>query len=637
MNLNHLSIKKKLILAMISAVLFSTALVGILSQQQARKVIETRLLESEIPATLLQIRNQIDKEVSLLQAAAQQLATNPLVIDSLTATLPQDNTQLVTLLNEIKQQYHLFDASIADRNTGNYWNQNGFLRQLNHQQDSWFYNFVRSGNAKMLNVFREANGDVKLFVNYQQLNGKGLAGLSKSLDEMVQFINQFKLEQTGFVYLVDDKGIVRIHNDNQLMGKASLTDLYGSKVANQLLKRGKIEIVDLDLAGQENLVASSYIPTMNWYVIAQLPKNEAFASLNHARNQILIWTAIIALGFTALAIWLASSITRPIARLAEMFKDLGEGEGDLRHRLDIQGNDEIAQLSQGFNGFISKIHNSVKEVAETGNALRHASQSVAEQAQTTLDNSQSQRDRTIQVVTAINEMGATVNEIAGNAAQAADATHLAETEAQSGQQVVGQARETISQLSHDVAQVSEVIESLAHNTQAIGSILDVIRGISEQTNLLALNAAIEAARAGEQGRGFAVVADEVRSLASRTAASTDEIQTMINRLQQEASNAVAAIEQSRLLSSNGVSASDEASSALISIAERITLIADMNTQVATATEEQSTVVNDINCNIEVINETTQRTATTAEDLAQASLELQQLSHRLEVMVGSFKL
>ncbi|EPA8654054.1 methyl-accepting chemotaxis protein [Photobacterium damselae] len=637
MNLNHLSIKKKLILAMISAVLFSTTLVGILSQQQARKVIETRLLESEIPATLLQIRNQIDKEVSLLQAAAQQLATNPLVIDSLTATLPQDNTQLVTLLNEIKQQYHLFDASIADRNTGNYWNQDGFLRQLNHQQDSWFYNFVRSGNAKMLNVFREVNGDVKLFVNYQQLNGKGLAGLSKSLDEMVQFINQFKLEQTGFVYLVDDKGIVRIHHDNQLMGKASLTDLYGSKVANQLLKRGKIEIADLDLAGQENLVASSYIPTMNWYVIAQLPKNEAFASLNHARNQILIWTVIIALGFTALAIWLASSITRPIARLAEMFKDLGEGEGDLRHRLDIQGNDEIAQLSQGFNGFISKIHNSVKEVAETGNALRHASQSVAEQAQTTLDNSQSQRDRTIQVVTAINEMGATVNEIAGNAAQAADATHLAETEAQSGQQVVGQARETISQLSHDVAQVSEVIESLAHNTQAIGSILDVIRGISEQTNLLALNAAIEAARAGEQGRGFAVVADEVRSLASRTAASTDEIQTMINRLQQEASNAVAAIEQSRLLSSNGVSASDEASSALISIAERITLIADMNTQVATATEEQSTVVNDINCNIEVINETTQRTATTAEDLAQASLELQQLSHRLEVMVGSFKL
>ncbi|QOQ68971.1 methyl-accepting chemotaxis protein [Photobacterium damselae] len=637
MNLNHLSIKKKLILAMISAVLFSTTLVGILSQQQARKVIETRLLESEIPATLLQIRNQIDKEVSLLQAAAQQLATNPLVIDSLTATLPQDNTQIVTLLNEIKQQYHLFDASIADRNTGNYWNQDGFLRQLNHRQDSWFYNFVRSGNAKMLNVFREANGDVKLFVNYQQLNGKGLAGLSKSLDEMVQFINQFKLEQTGFVYLVDDKGIVRIHHDNQLMGKASLTDLYGSKVANQLLKRGKIEIADLDLAGQENLVASSYIPTMNWYVIAQLPKNEAFASLNHARNQILIWTVIIALGFTALAIWLASSITHPIARLAEMFKDLGEGEGDLRHRLDIQGNDEIAQLSQGFNGFISKIHNSVKEVAETGNALRHASQSVAEQAQTTLDNSQSQRDRTIQVVTAINEMSATVNEIAGNAAQAADATHLAETEAQSGQQVVGQARETISQLSHDVAQVSEVIESLAHNTQAIGSILDVIRGISEQTNLLALNAAIEAARAGEQGRGFAVVADEVRSLASRTAASTDEIQTMINRLQQEASNAVAAIEQSRLLSSNGVSASDEASSALISIAERITLIADMNTQVATATEEQSTVVNDINCNIEVINETTQRTATTAEDLAQASLELQQLSHRLEVMVGSFKL
>ncbi|MCG7584728.1 methyl-accepting chemotaxis protein, partial [Photobacterium sp. OFAV2-7] len=456
-------------------------------------------------------------------------------------------------------------------------------------------------------------------------------------DEMVRFINQFKLEQTGYVYLTDASGMVRLHKDKSKMGGSDLNQLYGTKASRQLLNKDDFNVAEATINGSDTLIATSYIPSMEWYVVAELPKEEAFAGLNQARNQIMVWTAAIAAVFVLMAIWLGSNITRPIERLAAVFKDLGEGEGDLRHRIDIKGKDEIAQLSEGFNTFIGKIHYSVREVAETGNSLRSAAESVASQAQLTLDNSHTQRDRTIQVVTAINQMGATVNEIAGNAAQAADAAHNAESETQNGQAVVGKARDSISQLSNDVSNVSEVIESLANNTQAIGSILDVIRGISEQTNLLALNAAIEAARAGEQGRGFAVVADEVRSLASRTADSTDEIQTMINRLQEEASNAVNAIVQSRQLTSDGVSAADEASGALVSIADRITLISDMNTQVATATEEQSTVVNDINCNIEEINETTQRTADTATELAHSSQELRELSKRLDDMVGTFKL
>ncbi|UXI01662.1 methyl-accepting chemotaxis protein [Photobacterium sp. TY1-4] len=638
MKFNQLTIKKKLIMAMIFAVLASTALVGILSQQQARQVVEDRLLTSELPATLMQIRNHIDKEVSALQSAAQQLATNRMT-NALFATevTPQQEALLVGQLNDIKSQYQLLDASIADRQSGRYWNQNGFLRQLTQQQDSWFYNFTASGNAHMLNVFREANGEVKLFINYQQLNGRGLAGLSRSMDEMVDFINQFRLEQSGYVYLTDAAGMIQLHKDQQKMGQRDLRQEYSPTVAQQLLRKNDFNLAQARLAGQDRLLATIYIPSMDWYVVAELPKEEAFAGLNQARNQIMLLTLAVAAVFALLAIWLGTNITRPIEQLANVFKDLGEGEGDLRRRIEIEGKDEIAQLSSGFNSFISKIHHSVREVAETGIALRHASESVASQAQQTLDNSHSQRDRTIQVVTAINQMGATVSEIAGNAAQAAEAAHNADAETQSGQQVVAQARDNINQLARDVAQVSDVIGSLANNTQAIGSILDVIRGISEQTNLLALNAAIEAARAGEQGRGFAVVADEVRNLASRTAASTDEIQQMINRLQEEAGNAVNAMEQSRQLTSDGVSSADEASGALVSIAERITLISDMNTQVATATEEQSTVVNDINCNIEEINDTTQRTADTAAELATASQELQALSQRLDDMVGTFRL
>ena len=638
MKFNQFTIKQKLILAMILAVLASTALVGVISQTQARQVVENRLLESELPATLMQIRNNIDKEVSQLQSAARQLATNRFVTElyDQDRSLAQES-KLVELLNDIRTQYHLFDASVADRTTGDYWNQDGFLRRLNRQQDGWFFGFTASGNAKMLNVFREASGEVKLFVNYQQVNGKGMAGLSKSLDEMVSFINQFKLEQSGYVYLTDASGVVRLHKDNRKMGQSDLAKEYNPEIARQLLNKGNFNVAEFQVGGKETLIATSYIPSMEWYVVAEVPKEEAFAGLNQARQQIMLWTAAIAALFVLLAIWLGSSITRPIDRLAAVFKDLGEGEGDLRHRIEIESKDEIAQLSAGFNSFIGKIHYSVKEVAETGNSLRAAAESVAHQADITLANSHSQRDRTLQVVTAINQMGATVNEIAHNAAQAAEAAHGAETESQSGQAVVGQARDSINQLSGDVTKVSDVIGSLANNTQAIGSILDTIRGISEQTNLLALNAAIEAARAGEQGRGFAVVADEVRNLASRTSDSTDEIQAMINRLQEEASNAVNAMEQSRQLTSEGVSAADEASGALVSISDRITLISDMNTQVATATEEQSTVVNDINCNIEEINETTQRTADTAADLAQSSQALRKLSQRLDDMVGTFRL
>ncbi|MGC9460283.1 methyl-accepting chemotaxis protein, partial [Vibrio genomosp. F10] len=240
-------------------------------------------------------------------------------------------------------------------------------------------------------------------------------------------------------------------------------------------------------------------------------------------------------------------------------------------------------------------------------------------------------------VTAINEMGATINEIASNAATAAETANEASDNTRVGQTVVSKAKEVISRLADDVESTSQVVTQLATTTKDIGSILDVIRDISEQTNLLALNAAIEAARAGEQGRGFAVVADEVRNLASRTAASTEEIQKMINQLQNDAKDAVSAMEAGQAVTFEGVESTDEAVKVLLSISERIMDISDRNTQVATATEEQSTVVDTINQNIEEINTINEVTTGTAEELASASQELRQLSERLDNMVGRFKL
>ncbi|OIN14717.1 chemotaxis protein [Shewanella algae] len=631
-----LAIKQKILLTVTLAVLMSTILVGVLSQRSARKVVEQRMLDSELPSLMLQIRNKLDLEISTLMNGAEQLAHSQMLRHWLEQGRPEAELPLViSQLKDMTRQYHLAQASYADRETAAYYTQDGFLRILNQQQDSWFFNYRDSRQERMLNVFTEANGEVKLFINYQQPNGRGLVGLAKSLDDMVRLLNSFKIEQSGYVFLTDNQGKIQLHPDKSLTGKRSLQDLYPGNLS-KLLDKSDFQLLETKVNGTDMLVASSYIPSMDWYLVAQVPQGEIFALLQEAAYQILLWTVLIAAGFIFLAVIVAGSVSRPISKVAEMFRDIGEGEGDLRQRLPVEGEDEIAQLAKGFNSFISKIQDSVVEVAATSEQLGLSAKDVSAQAKQTMSDSQDQKDRTMMVVTAINEMGATVNEIAANAAQAAVTAKDADGESATGQQVVTRARNTINQLSQDVAQVGEVIESLATHTKSIGSILDVIRAISEQTNLLALNAAIEAARAGEAGRGFAVVADEVRNLASRTAASTDEVQVMIDKLQAEAARAVSAMELSRNRSHEGVQAVDEASQALSGISGQIAQISDMNIQVAAATEEQSTVVEDINRNVSEINEITQRTAQTAEAAAAASDALNNLAYRLDTLVARFK-
>ncbi|MGD8172890.1 methyl-accepting chemotaxis protein [Vibrio sp. TRT 21S02] len=634
--LNNLSIKQKVVIGITLAVLASTVIVGVMAQRQARSVLEHRLLNLDLPLILDQITQNIDSDVAQLLSAAQQLARNEFVRDAVAQTeAPESQQLLVKQLNNVKQQYQLNDASVANRETAYYWNQNGFLRQLNREQDGWFFGFTDSGQETMVSIFTEANGDVKMFANYQHLDGHTMSGVSKSMDDMVRLLTNFKIEQTGYVFLVDPDGKIKIHANRQLTDR-SLTGEFGTS-ATSLLNKGQVQLIQLESKGQDLFLGSAYIPSMDWFVIGVVPVNEAFAQLDATASQIMIITVVVAVIFVLMGVVLANSITRPIRMIAQRFTDLGKGDGDLAQRIEINGKDEIAQLSEGFNGFIEKIHDTMKEVASTSHSLQAAADGVSSKASTTHDNSQSQRDQTIQVVAAINQMGATISEIASNAATAAETANQASDNTQVGQNVVNQAKDAISRLATDIENTSKVVGQLASTTQDIGSILDVIRDISEQTNLLALNAAIEAARAGDQGRGFAVVADEVRKLASRTADSTEEIQKMINQLQSDARDAVTAMEAGKSVTNEGVSSSDEAVDVLVNISDRIHDISDRNTQVATATEEQSTVVHTINQNIEEINVINEATTSTAEELAEASLELKELSERLDRMVGSFKL
>ncbi len=632
-----LTLKQKILATVILAVALSCLLVGYFSQRSAQQLIENRMFEQELPNLTQRIGKEIEKDLTSVANAARQLANDRFVLDWVERGMPKEQESiLINQLKDMTSQYGLVTASFADRQSAAYYNQDGFLRILNHEQDNWFYGYTKSRQDLMLSIFRESNGEVKLFVNFQQLDGRGLAGLAKSLDSMVSMLANFRIGDSGFVFMTDGSGKVKLHPDAARIDRDNLTQLASGSSTN-LLNKQPFAATHAEVDGQPVILASSYIPLLDWYLVAQVPEAEIYAELDRARLHMVLVSLAIAVGMGLLGVLLAGSVSRPLNELARLFRELGSGDGDLTHRLKVDGRDELAQVATGFNNFVAKIHGSIEQVASNSRQLAATANEVAAKAQLTQHNCTAQRDRTVQVATAIHEMGATVSEIAGNASLAADVAKQANEQADAGAQVVAQARHGIVGLSGEIEQVAGVIESLASQTDSIGSILDTIRSISEQTNLLALNAAIEAARAGEQGRGFAVVADEVRNLASRSAASTAEIQGMINSLQEQSARAVSAMAQGRNQSLRVVTQADEANGALDQITGHITQISDMNIQVATATEEQSSVVGEINRNVEDINQLTMETADIAHQLTESSRSLQQLSGELDKLVGNFRL
>lgn len=330
-------------------------------------------------------------------------------------------------------------------------------------------------------------------------------------------------------------------------------------------------------------------------------------------------------------------VATPLARLLDRMEDISHGEGDLTLRLDNTGKDELGRLSAAFNAFLEKLHSTISQV--TGSTLKAtvAADQLAEVTNVTTKNVSEQHKATDQVAAAINEMTATVQEVAKNASEAAEAAGNADSSAEEGQRIVNESIESIQDLAGSIDEASEVIKTLEKQCANIGGVLDVIGSIAEQTNLLALNAAIEAARAGEQGRGFAVVADEVRTLAGRTQESTLEIQGMIERLQRGSSDAVRVMDIGRGKVEISVSRATGAGESLERITRAVASIAGMNLQIATAAEEQSSVTEDINRNIMRISEISDSSSEGSDVINAASVELAGLASTLEGQVRQFKI
>ena len=341
------------------------------------------------------------------------------------------------------------------------------------------------------------------------------------------------------------------------------------------------------------------------------------------------------LGSVGVMLYLHYAISAPIKRCAHFLTDIANG--DLTAMLPKGNQDEIGKVLLATRMIQSRLLAIFGRFGEACLTLSASSEQLASTSDHTLNSMYSQQGETSQVATAMQQMSATVREVAGNTEQAAREAQSALEATQNGQQVVQEARGVITQLAQEVERTGEVVANVATHSQQISTITDVISSIAEQTNLLALNAAIEAARAGEQGRGFAVVADEVRSLAGRTQQATGEIRTMIERLRGEVGHAVEVMQHSRKKADSAVEGIDLTEQALCQITDSVHRLSEMNNQIATAADEQSTVANEMSQNVENISGLAQTAREDAEQVAQSSKHLTELAGNLQKSANQFKL
>ena len=355
------------------------------------------------------------------------------------------------------------------------------------------------------------------------------------------------------------------------------------------------------------------------------------------RNILLAYAFILIVVVILLGYFIGKSIIVPTHEASNLMKDIAQGDGDLTRVLDHRAQDEISRLAHYFNEFTKKMRDSLGDVANNSSVVLSHAESVAQASESAQSLTQNQNDITAQVATAMEQMTSQIRDVSNNAGAAEKAANDARNNTNQGKDIISNTINQMQSLSTNIDGVSQVIDSLAAESDNIGSVLDVIRGIADQTNLLALNAAIEAARAGEQGRGFAVVADEVRTLANRTGQSTNEIQQMIQKLQSGAQEAVAAVKVSQDISNQTVEQTSKADDSLSEIDKLMELISEMNTQIARATEQQTQAADEVNLRINDLAGMTDQSLATSETLNDASLELKSSSNSMSEVVSRFKI
>ncbi len=464
-------------------------------------------------------------------------------------------------------------------------------------------------------------------------NPGGVVNIDVSLKGLTEIVKKIKLGESGYLMLVENNGNVMVdprdasHNFKQL---SSFGDGYA-----ELAKAGK-GLVEVEING-ERFMANVYPDEqLGWTFIGLIHESEVMQTTTRLTWLIGAVALILAAVFAVVGAAFAKLIVRPINSVTHGLEDIAQGEGDLTRNLEIRGRDETAQLASWFNQFLGAIRSLIQHIGTAANQILSTSSSSTRVSADMSEAAGRQREAVDMVSTAFHEMVATANEVARSCSQAAQSADSGQQQARDGQQQIDAAVQSVDRLSREIEQSAQSIQQLERDSNAIQSILGTIRSIAEQTNLLALNAAIEAARAGEQGRGFAVVADEVRALAKRTADSTAEIDGLLGNLASRTAEVAEQMHASIEVSQQSVSRIGLARDSFGQIRESVDVIRDMNTQIATAAEEQHQVAEDINRHISQIHGDAQLVAELAQAARQDSESLAGLSNELDALVRRFR-
>ncbi|CAH6840367.1 Chemotaxis protein [Vibrio chagasii] len=463
----------------------------------------------------------------------------------------------------------------------------------------------------------------------------GVIGADLNLNTLINDV--VSIEQPGvYAFLVDGNGKIVAHRDRDLTLK-SVANVSQNLSANKIKSLSQDPVFEeMSIDGAESLLSAKKVPHTDWYFTVVIDKSQSFASYRSLLRQSAIFGLIQLAVIAFVAMFVIKKALAPLTTLSSAMEALSKGDGDLTQRITVNSKDEIGTLAHHVNAFIAKLQEIVRDIADSSSQLNEQSEVSTNVARQTSDGLTVQLHEISQIATAVHEMSATAEEVANNAQMTADSAISSTENCEQGKRVIIRNQDSITNLARQVENASGIIQELEKNALDINAILSTISDIAEQTNLLALNAAIEAARAGEQGRGFAVVADEVRVLSQRTHSSTDEIREMIETLQKNSVSAVESMQRSQDLAQSSVDDANNATTALEEIATSIQQISDMASHISNAASEQRTVTGEVSKNIQLVNDVSDKMSTEADNSRHLSEELRGIAQQLNTQVQLFK-